>query len=368
VDPTPLPPPGPDTFGRTGPLATPRSLHTATLLDDGTVLITGGNHIYEGLLTSAEIYDPTASVPTTSDDPDHPAILLGAFHPTGSLTHARQTHAATRLADGRVLITGGVAHGGAAGTLSSAEIYDPATETFEDAGDMTVPRLAHATTLLPDGRVLIIGGFGNPYIAESEIYDPATGAFTPTGSMHFGRAFVSIVHLTDGRILVHGAAFEELQPPEIYDPTTGTFALLDGPPDFQWPTTATGLEDGRILLTGDCCDEDFVALPTAAILDVTTADLQTISPMNEGRFGHEAVALLDGRILLTGGGAVGGHGWSPSQSAEIYDPATATFTLIDQMSDGRHWHTTTLLPDGTVLVVGDRGDPTTYSAELFAPR
>ena len=106
----------------------------------------------------------------------------------------------------------------------------------------------------------------------------------------------------------------------------------------------------------------------AAILDVTTADLQTISPMNEGRFGHEAVALLDGRILLTGGGAVGGHGWSPSQSAEIYDPATATFTLIDQMSDGRHWHTTTLLPDGTVLVVGDRGDPTTYSAELFAPR
>lgn len=368
-EPTALPPPAPDTFGRTGPLETPRFLHTATLLLDGTILITGGSSIQEGLLSSAELYDPRSSVETTPDDPDHPALLPGAFRPTGSLAHARQTHAATRLADGRVLITGGVAQGGAAATLASAEIYDPASGTFQSAGEMTVPRLAHASTLLPDGRVLIVGGFGNPYIAESEIYDPVTGAFTPTGSMHFGRQFPSIVHLEDGRILVHGAAFDEVPPPEIYDPAAGTFSLVESPLDLRWPTTVTGLEDGRLFLTGDCCaDDGYSALGTALLFDPATGDVASIAPMNEGRLGHEALLLLDGRLLLTGSYAAAQQGAEVRGSAELFDPATNTFMLVGPMSDPRHWHTMTLLPDGAVLVVGTNSGSHPHSAETFAPR
>ena len=187
--------------------------------------------------------------------------------------------------------------------------------------------------------------------------------------MHFGRQFPSLVHLPDGRILVHGAVFGERQPPEIYDPATGAFALVDSPAGFRWPALATALEDGRILLTGDCCAEDGVSnLGTAAIYDPSTRAAQPVSPMNEGRIGHQALLLLDGRLLLTGGYAAAEEGAEVRASAELFDPATNTFTLLAPMSDARHWHTMTLLPSGNVLVVGLNSIPYTHDTELFAPR
>lgn len=186
VGPTPRPPPI-DAFTGTGQLSTPRSLHTATALEDGRVLIAGGSATFEGLLASAELFQPGSPAPSAERDPQHPAVFMGAFFETGAMNEARQAHAAARLADGRVLITGGVAEGGAAATLASAEIYDPATGEFELAGEMTVPRLAHGSALLPDGRVLVVGGSGNPYVAETELFDPVSGEFSITGAMQVGR-------------------------------------------------------------------------------------------------------------------------------------------------------------------------------------
>jgi len=371
AEPTPLPPPV-DAFTGTGQLGTPRWLHTATLLDDGRVLVTGGSATYEGLLASAELFQPGSPVSSGEGDPQHPAMFIGGFFETGPLNEARQTHAATRLADGRVLITGGVAEGGAAGTLSSAEIYDPAAGTFQPAGEMTVPRLAHASTLLADGHVLIVGGSGNPYVAEVELFNPETGEFTPTGSMRVGRLFPSLIPLKDGRVLVAGTGFGELPPPEIYDPATGRFETLlvsDLPADFRWPTSAVGLAGGRILLTGDCCEDDgFSALPTAAILDPASGMLEVVAPLVEARFAHEAVLLFDGRVLLTGGLAAGQEGGPRLASAELFDPRSREFTAVGPMTDVRQWHTMTPLADGDVLIIGANGDPYVRSAERFGPR
>ena len=363
---TPAPLAVPGSFGQTGPLATSRSLHTATLLDDGRVLIAAGANLDLGVLDSAELYDPGATTVATQGpfDPEPPRLLTGAFVPTGALLEARQTYAATRLADGRVLVTGGVAADGA--FLDSAELYDPATGAFSAAGRMTTARLAHGSTLLADGRVLIVGGFGNPHLASTEIYDPEAGTFTPAGPLQIGRNFPSIVPLEDGRVLVHGAAFDQRAAPEFYDPASGRFTLLPTPPGFRWPGQATGLLDGTVLLTGDCCAEDgFTALGSAAILDPATGSVEAIEPVREGRFGHATVLLPDGRVLLAGGWEAASESADDLASAELFDPVTRRFELVAPMSDGRRWHTATLLPDGRVLVVGVTHAPYVRAAEVF---
>jgi hypothetical protein len=203
------------TFSPTGSMATPRGFHTATLLADGRVLVAGGDTAgwtSSGNLATAELYDPKT----------------GTFTATGSMSTTRAYHAATRLPDGRVLVTGGADNG--ATDLASAEIYDPKTGTFTAAGSMTIARLYHSATLLADGRVLIAGGGGDYtnllFIATAEIFDPKTGTFTRTGSLATARTYHAATLLASGRVLVTGGygGTAPLASAELYDPKTGTFS------------------------------------------------------------------------------------------------------------------------------------------------
>jgi hypothetical protein len=208
------------TFSSTGSLATARSFHTATLLADGRVLIAGGTSVgWNGppFLKSAEIYDPktgrfTGTRPMAVARASHTAMLLadgrvlitggtdtgvrslasaelydpktGTFTATGLMTAARTFHEATLLADGRVLVTGGDPAGwGYDGPfLASAEIYDPKTGAFAATGPMANTRTYHTATLLADGRVLVAAGYGDlGPLASAEIYHPVTGQFSPAG-------------------------------------------------------------------------------------------------------------------------------------------------------------------------------------------
>ena len=177
-------------FTQTGGMKEARAFHTATLLTDGTVLLTGGDNEYSSdarLIAGgrAELYDPST----------------GVFTPTnGNMVSPRMFHTATLLLDGRVLLTGG-------GT-ESAEIYDPTTGLFAPTGPMMVKRSFHTASLLSNGTVLVAGGvdWAASSIGIVEIYDPATGLFTPTAVMSEARLWHTATTLRDGTVLLIGGA------------------------------------------------------------------------------------------------------------------------------------------------------------------
>ena len=203
-----------ETFALTGSLTTARAMHTATLLNDGTVLMVGGqNNSFSTVLTSAEIYNPTT----------------GTFAPVGNLNIGSYGHTATLLNDGTVLIAGGF--GSTYAPLSRAEIYNPATKTFSLTASLANARGISVGNLLNNGLALISGGFGSRGpMTSAELYDPKAGTFTPAGSLNTGRYSPCATLLNNGSVLVSGGVGADgnaLASAEIYLPTTLTPAGLD---------------------------------------------------------------------------------------------------------------------------------------------
>lgn len=211
-----------------------RYFHTATLLADGRVLVSGGWGAGERL-ASADIYDPATN----------------RFTRTGDMMAERNSHTATALDDGRVLIAGGLTTD--AEILSSAEIYDPATGHFSTTGNLAEPRFMATASRLEDGRVLVGGGLDNgawrPY---GELYDPATGQFSRTGALHWSRNDHAQTTLPDGRVLFTAGATDEggSRRAERYDPVTGTFTIVANMQLGRARSATAVLADGRVLVAG----------------------------------------------------------------------------------------------------------------------
>jgi hypothetical protein len=327
----------------------PRISHTATLLPDGKVLIVGGSKCdvngcslrqsfpFDRLLSSAELYDPTSET----------------FSATGSMSIARAFHSATLLNNGTVLVTGGLSPGGGAGAI--AEIYDPATGSFTRVGDMAEGRIQHTASLLGDGRVLIAGGFeGNANdfgffpTPTAEIYDPATQSFSPGGEMPQEAASQTASVLLDGTVLVAGG-FGNSCPGRgagvaIFNPASNSFRANVSLPERRAGHTATTLNDGRVLITGggDPCDFSGFGTPsdTAVVFDPGTSSFSSEKAMREPRSGHSATLLADGKVLVVG------------STAELFDPATSSFAITGDPNVPRGDRRATRLADGRVLFTG----------------
>lgn len=319
-------------------MAAGRSEHTATILNDGTVLLAGGS-----ASPSADTFDPAS----------------GTSEATGPMTTTRHAHTATLLDDGRVLVAGG--------GRSSAELYDASSRSWSATGGMVTSRRNAVAALLPDGRVLAAGGCdGNP-CASAELYDPAQGTWGPAAPMNINRAHATATTLADGRILVAGGGSSTA---EVYEPSTGRWLGTGHMRQSRSSHTATRLADGRVLVAGGCSDDP---CKSAEIYDPVTNRWTPAANMTRGHVRHAAAALADGRVLVSGGtyfcDPEFGFCFTTDQ-AEIYSPATNRWIRTGKLIAARELHTATLLPDGRVLVTGGVSDTHVApygTTELFTP-
>ena len=280
-----------------------------------------------------------------------PAKLLasGVWSFTGQLTHPRERHTATLLPNGKVLVAGGF---GEQDTPSSAELYDPATGIWSVTGSMTMPRENHTATMLPTGKVLVVGGVDAP--GSAELYDPNTETWTPTGSPNTSRYVHTATLLRNGKVLVVGgqSASGPASSAEIYDPATGGWTTTGPLKTARTSHTATMLLDGRVLVAGGYSGAG--GLVSAEIYDPATGVWTGTGPMTTARENHTATLLQSGRVLVVGSGS----------TTELYDPATGAWSSAGSLSVlSRNYHTATLLPNGKVLVAGDSYVPT----DLYDP-
>jgi hypothetical protein len=296
-------------------MAAARNQHTATRLQTGEVLIAGGNNSH-GFLATTELFDPG----------------LASFQASGSMAQARRQHTATLLSSGKVLIAGGFAIDSSGNrSLASTELYDPVAGVFSNAADMSTARTDHTASLLNDGAVLIAGGnipctptlcgtVLNAF-ATAELYDPATNTFSSAGSMNTARFQHTATVLPSGLVVIAGGQtvdptgtlYVPIASIEIYDPASRTFSPAGSLTVPRASHTATLLDTGQILFAGGI-DSTGTPLNTAELYTPATQVSTAVSNMSSARVLHTATILKNGQVLVVGGG----DGNTTLRSAEIF--------------------------------------------------
>jgi hypothetical protein len=303
-----------------------------------------------------------------------PSVNLWGSGP--SLNTARAFGAAVLLPNGKVLIVGGESSEGP--VVTSTELYNPTTNTFAPPGSTPMNNPPGGPLLLPNGKVLFAGGTG------TELYDPTTNTFAPsTASMNNNVGEFTETLLPNGKVLFAGGldnADNSVSSTELYDPATNKFAPPASTPVMnaaRFDATATLLPNGQVLIAGGFGNSPDVSASTELYDSATNkfAPAASTPIMNTGRGGATATLLTSGKVLIAGGGA-GGISIIPFSSAELYDPQTNKFAppaSTPVMNTPRTDATATLLPNGKVLIAGGLDDTgfkqlgSTETAELYNP-
>lgn len=332
------------TWAPTGGMLSARDGHTATLLVNGKVLVAGGTN--NGVaLNSAELYNRTT----------------GTWTSTGSMHVARSQVRSVLLSNGSVLVVGGCVNDCLSATTNSAEIYNPTAGTFTATGSMLQARAEFGITLLANGQVLVVGGCtgydANGCLAvttKAEIYSPATGKWQATGALRGARHAMTATRLISGKVLVAGgatASMDALNSTEIYDPIAKTWTLgprmLTARSDYASIMLATG----KVLFTGGE-NINGVSINKAELYNPSSGIFTATGNMTATREEHTAVLLANGYVLVSGGNLKTLNTQTPLASAELYNPATGTWSVTGSMSSARAGHTSTVLTNGNVINAG----------------
>jgi len=368
-------------------MSVPRARQTATLLGDGDVLVAGGYNGSANTTVTDQLLDPVAG------------RWLGA----APMLVARSGQTATLLRDGRVLLVGGSEMPESKEGTKTAELYDPARNTWAAAPAPAELLEAHSATLLSDGRVLLIGLFkGQPFpgVAGAAIYDPASNSWRRAASPRRFQYGAAVTLLSDGKVIVMGGwhseevwnngpetKFTVFASVEEYDPASDTWSEAAPMNHARADQTATLMPDGQVLVTGGIFEVSWGGNDSLNSLRSTeTYDPQTNSWSARAstlipRAQDTATLMKDGRVLVVGGYDCGfargclGYGGSGdccgASSAEVYDPSSNTWEYTGPVLSGNE-HTATLLPEGGVLVTGGNVSPISMydlsSTEIYAAR
>ena len=325
-----------------------RTWHTANLLPNGKVLVAGGSDGSFGD-SSAELYD----------------YSKGTWTGTGSMATNRYRHTATMLRNGRVLVSGGMATSAwYSGPLDAAEVYDPVTGIWTVTGRLVSPRYAHTATLLADGRVLVAGGVnGLAELSSCEVYDPLTGSWSATGALAAARYHHTATLLPNGKVLVAGGSIGiPLASAEIFDPVAGTWAPAASLAEARSAHTATLLPNGKVLIAAG--EGAYGRLASAALYDAADGTWTPTGGLFNARRFHTAALMPDGKVFVAGS-YTGGN--ALFADAETYNPATGRWSAEGNLIADRFQHTATRLPDGTVLIAGGYAGYEQNKAELYVP-
>ena len=329
-------------------LTTSRYYHTATKLDDGKILVAGGRSNATSGWATAELYD-------TDND---------IWKPAAAMNIARYKHTATLLKDGKVLVTGGLKEGNVSITLATAELYDPVADSWKLIENMNRPRAKHTATLLPDDKVLVVGGgyFGTDNTAE--IYDPDTGRWELTETMENSRTEGhTAVLLNNGNVLVSGgksnpSVFAVQATAELYDPNARMWRSTGSMKGPRRDHAMTELENGKILVAGgyDSLHAMDYELKTAELYDPGAGTWELATPMTYARPYHSQVRLEGGKVLAAGG-------YGAPLMAELYDSDSNTWEITGNLNTSHAYPTAIVLKNGKVLISGGF----TNRMELYTP-
>ncbi len=292
----------------------------------------------------------------------------GRLTSVGRMHDLRASHTATLLPNGKVLIVGGFKKVRTYDQVyfNSAELYDPQTQTFAATGNLNVARCGHTATLLPDGTVLIAGGGNDAPLASAELYDPRTGSFTLVGEMAVPRQGHTATLLKDGNVLIVGGSQAEKRSAEIFDTKTQRFKLTGVSAMDRVGNTATLLPDGRVLIAGGAIKEGrrWKVLSSAEFYNPQKGTFVSTGSMTMVRYKHGAILLPDSTVLIVGGSDE--RDWQGQyNTAEFYDTKHGTFSRLEDMKGKRFKlpNGISLLNDGTALISGGSNQ-----VEVYNPR
>ena len=343
------------TWATAGELTDGRVAHTATLLNNGDVLVVGGEDrapadVSGVLVDTVELYSQLGNSWST---------LAGTLL-------ARKKHTATLLGNGNVLVVGGTTSSGA---TNSVQVFTPAMVSWQNVGNLITARTGHAATLLGDGTVLVVGGqtTGDTYLASAERYDPVSGTWTAVAGMAAAREGHTATLLANGQVLIAGGTTNGgtyLASAEVYDPSNGSWSAAAPMDTARVMHTATLLPSGLVLVTGGF--DGTTTLDSAALFNPNGATWAAASSMHSPLHAHTATLLTDGTVLVAGGWQFDGS----YQVGYLYTPATNSWgDSLDYsvMKWARGYHTATRLPNGKVLVAGGYNGSIVASVRLYGP-
>jgi IPT/TIG domain/Galactose oxidase, central domain/Kelch motif len=312
--------PATGTWALTGSMATARYNQTATPLQNGEVLVVGGMNGTTSDIGTAEVYNPAT----------------GTWAATGSMAANPGAGAtATLLPNGTVLVAGGCCTPAAGpGALASAQIYNPTTNTWTATSNMSIGRYYATATLLGNGTVLVVGGdnivpnmnsgMGSSPLTSAEIYNPATGSWQSAGNAATGHVWATASLLPSGQVLVAGGSLSGccggVTGADLYTPSTGTWQAAAPMNTPRESAAAVVLPDGTVLMTGGY--EGVTATAYLASTEIYQPSANTWTPgpnLNTGRAYLTATLLPNGQVLVAGG-----YNGGPLATAELYSSGTTS--------------------------------------------